>query len=59
MNPHDPSVFTTGSDPQGSEINLQERDCAPIQDTSLTAEDVLADRLLDDHASPAGPIFVP
>jgi len=59
MKPQDPLVTTAGSDPQEGEFNLQERDCLPLQDTSLPAEAVLLDRLQDDQASPAGPIFVP
>jgi hypothetical protein len=52
-------IFTLDTDPQQIEINLQERDCVPQPDSSLSAEVVLTERLQDDNATLVAPTFVP
>lgn len=59
MNPQASTVRNTHLDPQAEETVMQERSCDPAIDSSLPADTVLINRLLDTDQSAHATLFVP
>jgi hypothetical protein len=52
-------VITFSADPPPVEMGLQERNCTPAPDTSISADDVLVERMQDRDATLQASAFVP